>query len=222
MAVPRKRRTLFLELDMQEQHVHQRVKKIQMPGVYFSFHTPLVNVTEFTVEKLKEVWAAEVALDPEFVVVDSLRAAHPLSDIESTAPKAVYTVYRHLFPNAGILYIHHERKTALKDDRPDHESFSGSKAWANDCDHRLHVHRTHGQFPLRLDVVRSKVGETDWHMKFHLHAGYLLTSPGEQIDEVRELLAQGADIKGVMAKLGCSRATAYRRIQLAKGEALGL
>jgi len=221
--VDRPWRTLFLEMDQTERATHDRVKDLQMPGVAFEHTGP---VLDFEPAALLEHFAEAIAYRPEFLIVDSLRRAHPFEDIKSNIPTRVYATYRQLFPEAAILFIHHDRKMSKDerearrkdpegDDVSTHESHSGSQAWKNDADHRIHVlHHRQQKFPMKVCMVTSKVSESRWHARFHLEEGRRLTWEGEDQDEVRAWIAGGATRAEVVARLkakGVSQSAAYRR-----------
>jgi hypothetical protein len=226
--VDRRWRTLFLEMDQTEKATQERVKDLDMPGVVFEHCGP---VLDFEPAALLEHFAEAIAYRPEFLIVDSLRRAHPFEDIKSNIPTKVYSTYRQLFPEAAILFIHHSRKLSKDerdakrknpegDDVSEHESHSGSQAWMNDADHRIHViHHTQQKFPMKVCVVTSKVGESRWHARFHLEEGRKLTWEGENPDEVRAWIAEGVVRAEVVARLkarGVSQSAAYRRYDAAR------
>lgn len=226
-GVARPWRTLFLEMDQTEKATQERVRDLHMPGVAFEHIGP---VLDFEPETLLAHFADAIAYRPEFLVVDSLRRAHPFEDIKSNIPTRVYAMYRQLFPEAAILFIHHSRKLSKDerdakrknpegDDVSEHESHSGSQAWKNDADHRIHVlHHPQQKCPMKVCVVSSKVGESRWHARFRLEDGRRLTWEGESPDDIKTWLTEGATQADVVAKLkaqGVSKSAAYRRYEAA-------
>jgi hypothetical protein len=122
-----------------------------------------------------------------------------------------------------MVFIHHERKTAKDEDRPGAESYSGSRAWSNDCEVGLWLEELkQAKFPLKLEIARNKIGEKGIAGRFHLADGYLLTIEAGP-DLLKNLVNEydGAElVEQVRAHFHCSRATAFRRIAEARGKAL--
>ena len=178
-------------------------------------------VFDLGAEAMQARFAEGIAFRPQVVFIDSLRKAHPLDDKASGTPSLVYTAYRSTFPGATLVFIHHERKTAKDDDRPGNESYSGSRAWSNDCEIGLWLEETKtSKFPLRLEIARNKIGEKGVAGRFHLADGWRLTveaAPDELPNLVKEL--DGPDLlEAVMKRFHWSRATSYRRIAEAKAK----
>lgn len=222
--VKRRWRTLFVEMDQTEKATQERVRDLHMPGVAFEHLGP---VLDFSQEAILAHFAEAIAYRPEFVLVDSLRRAHPFDDVKSNVPTVVYSMYRQLFPEAALLFIHHSRKMSKDereakrkspegDDVSEHESHSGSQAWKNDADHRIHVlHHPKQAFPMKVCVVSSKVGESRWHARFSLEDGRRLFYEGDGTDEVAVWVGEGmtkADIVSRLRQAGVSRSSAYRRV----------
>lgn len=207
-------RVLFIELDMPPRYTQKRLRHLPFPaGVRFELDDrPVVDLSD---EGMAARFADAAAWKPDVVFVDSLRKAHPLDDKASETPSVVYNAYRRLFEGATLVFIHHERKTAKDDDRPGNESYSGSRAWSNDCEVGLWLEELkQAKFPLKLEIARNKIGEKGVAGRFHLADGYLLTieaSPDLLANLLREY--EGAElVEQVRKHFHCSRATAFRRI----------
>src|SRR3990172_3408671 len=210
-------RVSFIEMDMPPRMTRARLKNLPMPDtVKFTLAPEVTRIAEFEEEALRERFAGAIEHEPRVVFVDSLRKAHPFDDKVSEAPSRVYFMYKRLFPDATLVFIHHERKSSADDERPGAESYSGSRAWSNDCQigFRVSVDRRKA-FPMMVKCERNQIGEKDWHKRFHLEHGWLLTSNNDELETVRGLMAQHTGValaRAVQNALGCSHATAYRRI----------
>lgn len=138
---------LYLEFDTPSVQVIPRMQKI--PGFQFvrnffvaNWAKPLniIDPTPADTHKLHEL-ARNVA--PVLVVVNTLRKVHALDDRNSDVPARVYGAWRKFFPDATLLFVHHDRKAptgALNFDNPD-QAFSGSQHWVDDAQVALHITR---------------------------------------------------------------------------------
>ena len=215
----RQARALFIELDMPDYFTKERTKDLPFPD---SVGFELVGhpIEDFREEALREVLAGGIEFAPEVVFIDSLRKFHPLDDKASETPSKVYGMYARLFPGAALVFIHHERKGGGDDDtRPDEESYSGSRAWSNNCQVGFRVSEdTRQRFPVLVKNTRHQFMEKGWSQRFHLDHGWLLTADNDLkvVEALMESTGQtGGDVlvKAIMEKLGCSRMTAYRKIK---------
>jgi len=103
--------------------------------------------------------------EPDVVFVNTLRKVHAMDDKDSKTPSTVYNFLgKQVFPNSSIILVHHERKRSTDPNarRQEDESYSGSKAWANDATVGLHLQKfrsPHGKANLRLVHWKSQASE---------------------------------------------------------------
>lgn len=209
-------RVSFIELDMPPRMTKARLRNMPLhDNVLLTIAPEITSPAGFEEEALRDRFAGAIAYQPQVVFVDSLRKAHPFDDKVSEVPSRVYAMYKKLFPEATLVFIHHERKSGPDEERPGGESYSGSRAWSNDCQigFRVSVDRRKA-FPLMVKCERNQMGEKDWHKRFHLENGWLLTCDDEagKIAELARQHTGAALARAVQEALGCSQATAYRRI----------
>lgn len=174
-------RVVYIEVDMPKNGAVPRIKHLQAaPNVWWAFSKPLsLGVSGMPREQEEELKELQSEVDPDLVIIDSLRKIHSLDDKDSKTPTLVYGYFQYLFPNAALLFIHHERKSS-QDPRMNYigsEAFSGSQHWADDI-----------QVGLQMESYSGK-RETHrlWHRKAQLSAkmrplplkwdGKTLTSP---------------------------------------------
>jgi hypothetical protein len=139
----------------------------------------LVGSRQFTIanprpEDLEHYRQLNDKLHPKLVVINTLRKVHDLDDKDSNSPSTVYGRFGELFPNACILFIHHDRKAQMdKDGNPiksGAEAFAGSQAWANDAQVGLHMTSVGNptQRLIEVEVTKSQVGMTGEVIKLKL------------------------------------------------------
>jgi len=214
----RQARVLFIELDMPPFYTKARTASLEFPEdtVRFFHSSPVADIRD---SALQAQFALALAWSPEVVFIDSLRKAHPLDDKVSESPSRVYAAYKRLFPGATLVFIHHERKLGQQDQRPAEESYSGSRAWSNDCQVAFRVSVDARQaFPLLVKNTRHQFMEKDWSERFHLDQGWLLTASSELADiaTMAVTLSGAGLVEAIMSKYGCSRATAFRKLAKAR------
>lgn len=170
----RESRVLYLEMDTPEISVVPRLQKLRPPvgaedwmdrvawvfDEHFTVPAILAGKSDTTsrLEELREKY------DPQLVVVNTARKVHQLDDKDSKTPSMVYNYFKLIFPGAAALFVHHERKRSTNPDAHElpEESFSGSKAWANDAQVGIHLmpyKGKQGKSNLRLYHVKSQVSE---------------------------------------------------------------
>ena len=114
-------------------------------------------------------------LHPILVIVNTLRKSHHLDDKDSATPSLVYGAFRRYFPDACLLFVHHDRKsfTDPAGDRlpADDEDFSGSQAWMNDAQIGLHLSTSHRRTGLvTLEMTKSQLSALADPLKLKLAA----------------------------------------------------
>ncbi len=137
-------RVLYIETDTPLQSLHERIKLTNPapPNVWFLHSNPLsipfIGPESEEYQLLKE---AREEISPDVVFINSLRKVHDLDDKDSATPKKVYSFFQKMFPEAGLVFIHHEKK---RNSDPkavvyEKEGFSGAKNWLNDAQCGLHL-----------------------------------------------------------------------------------
>jgi hypothetical protein len=100
-------------------------------------------------------------LSPGLVIINTLRKVFTASANDSETPTKVYGTFQHLFPQAALLFVHHDRKLQAEHTKDmEREDLSGSLAWANDAQVTLHLVK-HGKHPglVRMDHTGSQASE---------------------------------------------------------------
>lgn len=176
-------RVLYIEVDTPEQTAGQRLKKIYpVKGVWFLFMEPL-SIPLVTPEELSQLEEARKEVDPDLVIVNTLRNCHDFDDRESRVPKLVYSFFRKMFRGAAVLFVSHNRKAPLdpRVEEVQKESFSGSKHFIDDAQVGLHLakfRRRDGRENLRLYHMKTQASEELRPLPLRLHGdGSTLTSP---------------------------------------------
>jgi len=165
-------RVLVVEGDTPRSGIIPRIKQIDpdVPNLDFAFvypgidivnqHTPVENA--IFINHLRKKHAENKY---GFVLIDSLRSSHPLSDKDSEAATLIYRLLAGLFPGALVFVIHHDKKskpiekhligTGLEEELED-ESFSGSQAWINHATTSLKIKKQHGHDKNWVTVKQTK------------------------------------------------------------------
>jgi len=186
-------RVLVVEGDTPRTGIIPRIKQIDpnVPNLDFAFvypgidivnpHVPVEN--KAFIEGLKKKHTENKY---GFVLVDSLRSSHPLSDKDSEAATLVYRQFAAIFPGALVFVIHHDKKskpiekhilgTGLEEELED-ESFSGSQAWINHATTSLKIKKQHGKDKNWITVkqTKSQVGRINGPIDIHVKDGMEIT-----------------------------------------------
>lgn len=138
---------LYIELDTPANLLQPRLKKLKtVPELLWMevLHKPIdiCGLTEDS--KLAErLQMLQENLAPVLVIINTLRKAHEEDDKDSATPSRVYGAWRHYFPEATLLFVHHDKKmpTDKKAKVDEDQMFSGSQHWANDAQVAFHIKR---------------------------------------------------------------------------------
>lgn len=217
-------RVLYIEVDTPEEVVVPlRLKHLPpVSNVWWMFCQPLglPSIDKEVEDTLKE---AQADIQPDLVILNTLRKLHAMDDKDSKTPTAVYSYFQHIFPQAALLFVHHEKKES-QDPRAlklEGESFSGSRHWIDDAQVGLHLEKYSGKgmCNLRLHMRKSQVSELVRPLPLYLEKdGSNISSPlfnellfiYEKIHEDPSI--PRGDLDKLVAKhLGVSEMTARRR-----------
>lgn len=218
-------RVWYLEVDTPEIVLAPRLQVSVDPpsNVWFTIIPGGMSVPTISRELMEELSAFYQEIEPEVVFINTLRKVHDLDDKDSKTPKIIYSWFQHLFPDAALVFVHHNRKAPV-DPRlveNDKEAFSGSKHWLDDAQVGLHLGSWRSQSRaenLRLYHVKSQVSETLKPLRLKLHDnGTTLTSPiydellwvYEQLNETPNI--EKGELDNAMAlRFGMGQSTAKR------------
>lgn len=162
-------RVLYIDVDSPESVAISRLQNIRPPkealeNVFFCISKPLMmGVGGMQEDQHAELQELNGKLKPDLVVLNTLRKLHDLDDKDSKTPKLVYATYQYLFPQAALLFVHHERKSSTDPRAQYHgdEAFSGSQHWIDDAQVGLHIEKFKSEREnLRLWHRKSQVSET--------------------------------------------------------------
>ena len=134
---------LYVEVDSPLPAVKLRAPRVlSSPNAWFCFpRDPLICLPRGSAEIQRECQG----LKPALVVFNTLRKIHPWDDKVSETPSKVYGAMRAIWPEACLLFVHHEKKDPTERYYSPGEEYSGSLAWHNDA-----------QVALRLAVPRGR------------------------------------------------------------------
>lgn len=99
---------------------------------------------------------------PDVVIVDTLRDVHTMEEIDSATVTKVYGAWRDLFPEATLVFVHHDRKLPPPQkgangipERYWLESARGSSTWLGNADSGLHLTDAKGALTLSFSKTRT-------------------------------------------------------------------
>lgn len=239
---------LYIEMDSPRQVVLPRLQSIGLDippeAGDFAFCYPGFDVVQPYLNPLNtrifiELAQAHRKRGYRAVFIDALRGLHTLSADSSETPHQVYRAVAQLFPGAVIILIHHDRKTkfepgvdARQKQEMDHESFSGSQAWANHATVALKIeHRSKKGRELALIHHKSQAGPLQAPLVLRAdETASLFTDAHEatshQIQRILDALPADCPARlqdeAIAEALGCSTRTARsRRLQIGLGKVSG-
>jgi len=217
-------RVLYIEVDTPEEVVVPlRLKHLPpVNNVWWMFCKPM-GLPAIDPEVQDALREAQSDIRPDLVILNTLRKLHAMDDKDSKTPTAVYSYFQHIFPQAALLFVHHEKKES-QDPRAlklEGESFSGSRHWIDDAQVGLHLEKYSGNKTcnLRLHMRKSQVSELVKPLPLFLEKdGSNVSSPlfdelffiYEQLNEDPGIPRGDLD-RLVAKKLGVSEMTARRR-----------
>lgn len=162
---------LYLELDTPRSLIIGRLKKIApphpAPGAFRFLTMPPFDVLALKEKDVHSRKAIDALLNeqnlhnPALVVVNTLRKCHSLDMNDNGAASQVYTAFQRIFPEATILFVHHDKKTGMNDGtRLSSEEYLGSVFWVNDAQSVLHLVSKDGKKRLlNLEHTYSQVDQ---------------------------------------------------------------
>jgi len=182
-------RVLVVEGDTPRTGIIPRIKKLDpsVPNLDFAFVYPGIDVINPHTPDTNKIFidglmAKHAQNKYAFVLIDSLRSSHPLSDKDSEAATLVYRQFSFIFPGALVFIIHHDRKSRPiekhlmgtdVEDEMEAESFSGSQAWINHATTSLKIKKQHGKDQNWISIIQTKsqVGRIATPIDVQVHEG---------------------------------------------------
>lgn len=156
MFEARKGTVVVIQLDMVESVFHDR---LQTDPEFYSFEDwyTLTGVASVARATPNTEWVEKiVAVQPDLIIIDTLRKAHSWDENSSDTPARFYAKLRELFGFTAVVMIHHDRKSqADASGLEAAESFRGSGAWLDDVDCGLHVVKKRGALELEFSKLRT-------------------------------------------------------------------
>jgi hypothetical protein len=156
MFEARKGTVVVVQLDMVESVFHDR---LQADPEFYSFDDwyTLTGVASVARATPKTPWVEQiVAVQPDLIIIDTLRKAHSWDENSSDTPARFYAKLRELFGFTAVVMIHHDRKSQSDSSGLEAaESFRGSGAWLDDVDCGLHVVKKRGALELEFSKLRT-------------------------------------------------------------------
>lgn len=223
---------LYLQFDMSQPQFQERLEKAvacfdHPERVIVVPHGRVVNSCELAVQHaIRELVDR---YEPVLVVVDTLRKIHPYDENDNSVPSVVYTAWRDACAPAGVLILHHDRKSGGDDPKDDSddpvESFRGARAWIDDCDLGIWC-KKYGKKPkIKMDFSKLRCKPQDM-MHLWMNQETLLVEP-KGPETVREWLEHlhNADpsltrtelVRETAARSGKSERAAYGVLKVLEG-----
>lgn len=154
----RQGRVLVVEIDSPKSAVQRRYKLIpDVPQGWFTLWGAAFNIFRTEHPLCAAMLEAAQKIDPNLVILNTLRKAHPYDDKESQVPSQFYRRFEELFPGAARIVVHHDRKPSAEANTPDHAQ-SGSEAWRNDAQSVIHLEKA-GKGRMKVSHTASQVSE---------------------------------------------------------------
>jgi hypothetical protein len=157
-------RVIYLMLDMALIVFHVRFKP-RMPfpdGIEWVFFDRQINILKPQPSEAKKLNELQKTINPDVVIVDTLRKSYAADEKDGQTPSAVYTAFRGFFPNSLNIYLAHDRKFDSGSVAPKDESFSGHQAWVNDATIAYHLEKKGSQDGRRgLTLTKSHFSDVD-------------------------------------------------------------
>jgi len=163
------------------------------------------------------------AFNPSLVIIDALRDTHTLDEDESATVPIVFGAWRTLFPDATLVFLHHDRKVQLVpggSERMFSESARGSGAWLAKVDCGLHMTDVKGDLTMFFSKVRTCPPQAPLAVKLNDESLLVeLTKPTprqQALTKIAEFAAhgkrwsKGAAAHYLQTECRCPKATAYR------------
>lgn len=194
-------RVLYIEFDTPKILMKQRLAGTPAaPDVWWAFLPAYSS---------PGVLAGGQMVSPELVIVNTLRKCYFGSDIDSQTPSRVYSLYQTCFPNAALVFVHHDRKDYRGAGAPgrEDEDFAGSQAWINDAQVALHVRRLNDT-AYRVKHTKSQVSALQPPFDFRLTHGLVVQGTlAACVDEAVKRLGLGTmpkteQVRRLAAELG--------------------
>jgi AAA domain-containing protein len=153
---------LYVELDTPMGLVKPRLRKLLGPIPKHVHILEYGQLDSLNLAQDEKEWLNHLqeTMCPRLVIVNTLRKAHSAENNQGDIPSKVYGVWRGLFSDATIFFVHHDKKSQTLNGvivTPGDEDFSGSLAWLNDCQVGLHM-IPEGPHRVRLEISGSQVG----------------------------------------------------------------
>lgn len=145
---------VYMQLDMTDNVFQERLRQAddfyRLEDLYI-----LTGVASIAKAKQSDYWVQDVvALQPELIIIDTLRKAHSWDENSSDTPARFYAKLRELFGWTSVMLIHHDRKTSETSGMNPAEGFRGSGAWIDDVDVGMQLTQKGGKMELSFSKVR--------------------------------------------------------------------
>lgn len=143
---------LYLDFDTPADLVRERLSRLETPPPDFFIEFPGVKnlFTGPTQAYFRQLFQD---VKPILVIFNTLRKLHQGDEKDGSLPSKTYATLQALFPGAGLVVVHHDKKTqALEASGDPSEAFSGHMAWLNDAQVGLHLIKQGGRVPGLLSL----------------------------------------------------------------------
>jgi hypothetical protein len=156
-------KVLYIQVNtpIQEQQARLRVTDIELePIAFLSLEHGMLD-SEHLVPARDPGLTEAKRFAPDVVIVDTLRDVHTLEEMDSATVTRVYGAWRDLFPDATLIFVHHDRKLPLPvkggviPERYWLEAARGSSTWLGNADSGLHLTDAKGSLTLSFSKTRT-------------------------------------------------------------------
>lgn len=226
-------KTAFIQLDMPRGTMWERAASLN--GQLSSAGVPIVlwdRTFDIVSGTNTGVLAGLQDAAPELVLIESLRKCHHLDENDSNTPVRVYKAWQERFPDASLLFAHHDRKLSPDGSGPQRyrdESFRGSSAWLDDADLGIHVipekpAQELAELQVRLEFSKVRSGPLQPPMSIRFNEKTLLpyvVDPSPETSLKARLLVEKLSKHQAVDFLkskGISQSSAYRLVERIKAE----
>ena len=176
----------YVDVDTPWHMVQQRWKEVNFKPQFVIVEGQAFDCLRFgsNLESYKQPYEALTQcrrqFDPKLVIINTLMKIHDTTGKNPNLPKEVYSKWQQLFPDAAILFIHHDKKDVWTGDegiseQQEDESFSGYQEWINHCNVAIHlVKQPHNENSFILKQTKDQGSGKIKPMPIHLRDGFFL------------------------------------------------
>jgi hypothetical protein len=235
--VRKKGPVLYIELDTPMNLIQPRLRKLERKphGMWLEvFQKVPIDICHLEEEgeiatRLRNL---QEGVQPVLVIINTLRKAHTEEDKDAGTPALVYGAWREYFPDACLMFVHHDKKVPVGKGITVNQDqmFSGSQHWADDSTMCFHLQKDREnpgtdadadgkpkKTAITIRMTRSQVADSENFPALQLRlnsdgTNWTHSGPSAYRTFYSELPAgtpRGRRIELVMAEFGIKKSAAY-------------